>query len=235
MTLPDDTIDAAEARFARRVRDYTEPAVVPVDHGRIAAVAAGRSGPRRSGAGRFGWLVAGASAVAGIATIAVLLNSPKSPIANAPTPTTATAPVGAIEGCTAGVLHATVGSWEGAAGHRIGTITITNAGGVACILSGSPWPSLIDRNGTSLIVGKIASMQSVRLAAGASIQTLVQTGNYCGPTAKEPAAVALDFGALGRVVAKPVAGDASSGVPPCMGSAGPTDDITLKPWGTAQG
>ena len=67
-----------------------------------------------------------------------------------------------------------------------------------------------------------------------SVETLVQTGNYCGPTAQEPAAVVLTFTGQ-RLVARPAAGDSSSGVPPCMGEAGPTDDITMQPWGTAQG
>ena len=231
--LPDDPIDAGEARFARRVRDYTEPAVVPVDHARVAMAASVTGGRRRSGSGRFGWLVAGAAALAGIAAVAFLVTSWKGPTIGAASPSVP--PVAAIEGCSANVLQASIGSWEGAAGHRIGTLTLTNTGGVACILSGAPWPSLIDRNGHELIVGKIATMQSVQVAAGGTVQTLVQTGNYCGPTAQEPAAVALDFGALGRVVAKPAAGDDSSGVPPCMGDAGPTDDITLQPWGSPQG
>jgi hypothetical protein len=233
-TLPDDPIDAGEARFARRVRDYTDPAVVPVDHARIAATASGDGGSRRSraGSGRFGWLLAGAAAVAGIAAITLLLRTPSPTDVGAATPTV---PSAAMEGCTASVLQATVGSWEGAAGHRIGTLTLTNTGGVACVLSGAPIPSLIDRNGHDLIVGKIADGQAVQVAAGGTIQTLVQTGNYCGPTAQEPAAVALDFGALGRVVATPIAGDDSSGVPPCLGEAGPKDDITLQPWGGAQG
>ncbi|HJP90205.1 MAG TPA: DUF4232 domain-containing protein [Candidatus Limnocylindrales bacterium] len=229
--LPGDPIDDGEALFARRVRDYTEPAVVPVDHARIAAAVAVTGGPRRSGAGRWGWLVAGAALAAGIAAVAILFNPSQRPdVGGVATPT---APAAAIDGCTAGSLQATVGSWEGAAGHRIGTLTVTNSGGVACVLSGAPVPSLIDRNGHELIVGRIADMQAVQLAAGASIQTLVQTGNYCGPTAQEPAAVALDFGALGRVVATPLAGDDSSGVPPCLGEAGPKDDITLQPWGSA--
>lgn len=233
MTIqPDDTMSAAELRFARRVRAYTDPAAVPVDHGRIAAEATTGGGPRRSGAGRFGWLLAGATALAGVAAVAILLTTTKRPDVGGATPT---APVAAIEGCTAGVLRATVANWDGAAGHRIGTLTITNVGSVPCILSGAPVPSLIDRNGHALIVGRIANMQAARLAAGASIRTLVQTGNYCGPTAEEPAAVALDFGALGRVLAAPIAGDGSSGVPPCLGEAGPKDDITLQPWGTAQG
>jgi hypothetical protein len=231
-TQPDDLIDAREARFARRVRDYTDPAVVPVDHARIAADAAAGGGPRRSGSGRLGWLFAAAAAVAGIAAVAFLLNGPKGPEIGTATPSAPSTAM-AIEGCTASALHATVGGWEGAAGHRIGTLTITNSGGAACILSGAPVPSLIDRNGHELIVGKIADMQAVQLAAGASTKTLVQTGNYCGPTAQEPAAVALDFGALGRVVATPVAGDDSSGVPPCLGEAGPKDDITLQAWGSA--
>ena len=231
MTNLRDPIDAAELAFARRVRDYTAPAVVPADHVAVARAAAGSGGPHRSGGRRLGWLLAGVAAVAGIAAVAVLVNTWTGPQVGA----SPSASVATVEACTAGMLQATVGRWEGAAGHRIGTITLTNAGAAPCVLSGAPWPSLVDRNGKALITGKIASLQPVRLDAGASIHTLVQTGNYCGPTAQEPAAVALDFGVLGRVIAKPVAGDDSSGVPPCMGDAGPSDDITLQPWGAAQG
>jgi hypothetical protein len=230
--LPDDLIDASEARFARRVRDYTEPAVVPVDHAAVASAAAGSGGPRRSGAGRFGWVFAGAAAVAGIAAIAILVNTlqPTTNVGASPS-----VPVVAEGACAASNLTATVGGWEGAAGHRIGTITVTNPGAVACILSGSLQPALIDRNGHELIVGEVASGPAARLEPGASVQTMVQTGNYCGPTAQEPAAVRLDLGPGGKLIAKPADGDASSGVPPCMGEAGPTDDMTIQPWGTAQG
>ena len=232
-TLPDDPIDAAEARFARRVHDYTDPAVVPVDHAAIAATAAGNGGPRRAGAGRFGWLFAGATVVAGIAVVALLVNN--RPVANVGASPTLP-PVTATGVCAPGQLAASVGAWEGAAGHRIGTLIVTNTATAACGLPGSIRPSLIDRNGHELIVGKMATIKPVEIPAGGSIQTLVQTGNYCGPAAQEPAAVALDLAAAGRVVAKPAAGDASSGVPPCMGEAGPTDDITMQPWGTgAQG
>lgn len=228
--LPDDQIDPAEAQLARRVREYTEPAVIPVDHARVAAAAILRGGPRRAGASRVSWLFAGAALAAGVAAVALLYKpAPPTNVGGA----TPSAPVGAIDGCTAGALQATVGSWEGAAGHRIGTLTVTNQAGVACILSGSPVPSLIDRNGKALLIGKIQDAPGYQLAAGASVQALVQTGNYCGPTAQEPAAVALDFGALGRIVAKPVQGDDSSGVPPCMGDSSPNDDITMQPWGAA--
>ncbi|HET7182443.1 MAG TPA: DUF4232 domain-containing protein, partial [Candidatus Limnocylindrales bacterium] len=135
-TQPDDPIDAAEAQFARRVRDYTQPAVVPVDHARIAATASG-GGSRgsRAGGGRFAWLALGAAAVAGVAAVVFLLRTPSNPNVGA---ATATVPGAAMEGCTASVLEATVGSWEGAAGHRIGTLTLTNTGGAACVLSGTP-------------------------------------------------------------------------------------------------
>jgi hypothetical protein len=230
--LPDDLIDAAEARFARRVRDYPDPAVLPVDHAAVATAATGPGGPRRSGAGRFGWLFAGAAAVAGLAVVALLINTMRGPDVGA-SPSIPVAAAGTD--CAAMQLSATVGGWEGAAGHRIGTLTVTNPGATACSLPASIRPSLIDRNGHDLIVGAVANLARQALPPGGSVSTLVQTGNYCGPTAQEPAAVALDLGILGKLIAKPVAGDDSSGVPPCMGEAGPTDDMTIQPWGTAQG
>jgi hypothetical protein len=230
--LPDDPIDAAEARFARRVRDYTDPAVVPVDHAAIATAAAGAGGPRRSAAGRFGWLFAGAAAVAGLAAIALLMN--RGPVTNAGQ--SPSAPVAGVTACAIDALKATVGGWEGAAGHRIGTVSVTNTSRTSCVLAGNLQPSLIDRNGSELIVGKTVHGQPIEIRAGFTVVALVQTGNYCGPTAQEPAAVALQLAGAGRLVAKPIGGDESSGVPPCMGSAGPTDDITIQPWtATMQG
>src|SRR5262245_44125635 len=187
--LPDDPIDAAEARFARRVRDYTDPAVVPVDHVAVASAAAGAGGPRRSGV-RFGWLLAGAGFAAGLAAVAILMNIGRGPNVGA----SPSMPVAAVGACDVPALGATVGSWEGAAGHRIGTVTVTNTGASACDLFGTVKPSLIDRNGHPLIVGKPAGSGVIELGAGESVQALVQTGNYCGPTAEEPAAVLLDFG-----------------------------------------
>lgn len=224
--LPDDPIDAAEARFARRVRDYTEPAVVPVDHAAVARTAAGAGGPRRSGAGRFAWLFAGAAAVAGLAAIALLMNNGRVPdVGSSPT-----VPVAGVGACAIDALKATVGGWEGAAGHRIGTVSVTNTSGASCRLAGSLQPSLIDRNGSELIVGKQVNGKPIEIAPGFTVIAMVQTGNYCGPTAQEPAAVALQLAGQGRLVAKPIGGDESSGVPPCMGSSGPTDDITIQAW-----
>jgi hypothetical protein len=192
---------------------------------------AGAGGPRRFGAGRLGWLFAGAAAIAGIAAVAILANILGSPNVGA----TPSAPVTGVGICTAVQVEATMASWEGAAGHRIGTLTIANTSTSDCALPAGARPSLVDRNGHDLIVGKASSLRAIVITAQTSVQTLVQTGNYCGPTAQEPAAVALEFGSVLRLVAGPAFGDASSGVPPCMGEAGPTDDITIQDWGAAQG
>jgi hypothetical protein len=181
--------------------------------------------------GRVAWLFAGAAAVAGLAAVAVLSNAWRPTNLGA----TPSAPVAVVDVCRPAQLEATVASWEGAAGHRIGTLTLANKSGSACVLPGGVRPSLIDRNGHDLIVGKGSTLQTLEIAALTSVQTLVQTGNYCGPTAQEPAAVALDFGTVFRLVATPALGDDSSGVPPCMGENGPTDDITIQPWITPQG
>jgi hypothetical protein len=223
---PDDPTDSAEAGFARRVRDYTERAVVPVDHAAIASAAADRAGPRRSGTGRFAWLFAGAAAIAALATIGVLMNVLRDPSAgSSPSPTQA-----AGASCDVPAMQANVGEWEGAAGHRIATLTLTNTSDSSCVLLGKVRPMLIDRNGTTLIIGKPTDGGEIELAAGQTIQALVQTGNYCGVPAQEPVTVRLDIGSLGWVVARPQAGLDSIGVPPCMGENGPTDDITIQPW-----
>ena len=227
--LADDPIDAGEARFARRVHDYSESAVVPVDHAAVASAAAGSGGPRRA-RGRLAWLLAGAGVVAGVAAVAILANTWQGPNVGA----AASAPVAAIVACTTEMLEASVGQWEGAAGSRIGSLTVKNASGAACGLPSSITPLLIDRNGHDLIVGKPASMEPVTIPAGGSLHTLIRAGNYCGPTAQEPAAVVLTFTGQ-RLLVKPAAGDTSSGVPPCMGENGPTDDLTMQPWGVAQG
>lgn len=194
-------------------------------------IAAGGGGPPRSRAGRFGWLVAGAAAVAGVAAVALLASSGRGP--NVGASPTASGPVSIVT-CTAAGLAATVGQWEGAAGHRIGMLKVTNTGSSACSLPAAVTPSLIDRNGRDLIVGKAATLQPVTIPIGGSLETLVQAGNYCGPTALEPATIVLAFTGQ-RLVAQPAAGDTSSGVPPCSGEAGPTDSLTIQPWRTPQG
>ena len=204
-----------------------DPIEVSVDHATVAPTAGG--GPPPAG-GRLPWLFAGAAALAGVAAVAILANTWRGPNVGA----SPTAPGTAIAACTTEMLDASVGQWEGAAGHRIGTLTLANKSASACALPAGLQLSLVDRNGHDLIAGKASSLQAIEIAAQTGVQTMVQTGNYCGPTAQEPAAIVLTFANL-RLIVRPATGDTSSGVPPCMGENGPTDDITIQPWGLPQG
>jgi hypothetical protein len=128
---------------------------------------------------------------------------------------------------------ARVTQWEGAAGHRIATVELKNTGSDACMLASVARPQLVDGVDTVLIDGTPpATSTQVTIAAGATLHTLVQDGNYCGTSPIVPVTVAfvLPEGA-GRIVAAPLTPEDTSGIPPCNGPGGPAD-IEMQPWTT---
>lgn len=225
--LPDDPIDAGEARFARRVRDYANPAAVPVDHGAIAAAAVGAGGGRQSPRpARFGWLLAGA-ALAGVAAVAVLANGLRGPDAGAttspPPPSTA-----GMATCEVAGLRGRILGWEGAAGSRFGSVTLATTSPSACRLMDYQL-ALVDGGGRGmgLIVGTDV-LPGIVLEPGRPVRTVIQVSNYClAATPREPVSLRLD-GAEEDLVFLP-AEDGSSGVPPCNGPGQPAS-ISQQPW-----
>jgi hypothetical protein len=148
-----------------------------------------------------------------------------------PSPT-APATAGAAA-CSVPKLQARVTQWEGAAGHRIATVELKNTGSEACTLATLDRPQLVDGVDTVLIDGTPpTSTAQVTIAAGGTLHTLVQDGNYCGTGPIVPVTVAfvLPDGA-GRIVAAPLTPEDSSGVPPCNGPGAPAD-IEMQPWST---
>jgi hypothetical protein len=228
--LPDDPIDAAEARFARRVRDYTDPAVVPVDHATIAAKAVGPGSGRPSNARPFGWLLAGAAAVAGVAAVVILAATLRGPNVGAsptavPQPSAAT---GVVRCDASSDLRGQIVRWEGAAGSRIAEVTLTNAAARTCSIDAYQL-ALVDGagRGQDLIVGTEIS-PGFTLEPGRQVTTLIQVSNYClAYDPEEPVSIRMD-GTSEDIVFEP-AQDGSSGVPPCSGAGAPST-ITQQPW-----
>ncbi len=148
-------------------------------------------------------------------------------------PATATPPSSAAAGpCDPTQLVARITAWEGAAGHRIATVELTNTASSTCLVATLLQPQLVDGTGAVLIDGTPpASSATVSMGPGGVLKTLVQDGNYCGPTPAAPVSVAFVFpGGLGRIVATPLSATDTSGVPPCLGAPGSAGDIEMQPW-----
>ena len=140
-------------------------------------------------------------------------------VAATPEPSTATcAPLARID------------RWEGAAGQRIATIELTNAGSSECRIERAPRVQLVDGGGNVLIdSGSTASDPSVTLAPGAHATTMVSVGNWCGPNPKAPISLAIWVSNGTRIVAEALDPTPLS-VPPCNGPSLPPT-ITVRPWG----
>jgi hypothetical protein len=238
--LPDDPIDPYESRLTRRVGAFAEQAVRPIDHAAVASTAA--AGARRrslagrlfgsvSATARLGVVLAGALVAAAVIGVAINAGAGPSPtaVANGPEATPTSVP-GAVDTCAAAALTGEIAGWEGAAGHRIATIQVRNAGSSACGLPELLRPALVDEDGHALIVGqKVSDAASVTLAAGDSASSMVDMSNYCGraPTAALklrlylPSEASVELGASGSVT-NPI--DA----PPCNGENAPST-IEMQP------
>ena len=145
------------------------------------------------------------------------------------TPTAATA--APATACLAANLAARITLWEGAMGHMIAHVELTNTG-PACLLAAKAQPQLVDGHGSVLIDGAAAASPLNALVDTGQVRTaLVQDGNYCGPVPLAPVSVAFVLPAgAGRVVAQPVSATDASGVPGCLGAAGSAGTIEMQPW-----
>ncbi|HEX8939462.1 MAG TPA: DUF4232 domain-containing protein [Candidatus Limnocylindrales bacterium] len=149
---------------------------------------------------------------------------PSPTIPPTPSPLPSTGP------CPAGQLAARLTLWEGAAGHRIGHVELTNTGGTSCTVAALDRPQLVDGHGSVLIDGAPpAASATLTMAAGGVLKTLVQDGDYCGPAPVAPVAVAFVLPAGGRVVATPVS-PTDATVPPCLSAPGAPGDIEMQAW-----
>jgi len=170
-------------------------------------------------------------------TTATLAPTPLPPPASTPAPTPAPTPR-PLPVCLASGLTAQVTGWQGAAGHQIASITLTNKGSGTCTVRGTPEVELVDTHGGILIDSQtggpdglphIASgATAFHLAKGGSLKTMVDTANYCGAAPALPTTVAFVLPAsAGRLVA---AAGPGGGVPPCNGSKGSLGSIAMNGW-----
>ena len=233
--VPNDPIDPYESQLARRVGSYSEQAVQPIDAGEIArTVAVGAR--RRTVAGRLlggsnlsrGFVLIGVAALVGVVALGAALGAGGRGLF-APTQSATPAPA-AVRACTPNDVDAVVTAWDGAAGHRIATVELHQIGSSPCTVESRQQPWLADGKGAQLILGKASPGGTpITIAPGDVLHTLVQAGNYCGPDPVAPVTVAfLQGDAL--FVATALTPTDLSGVPPCNGRAGPTDDIQMQPW-----
>jgi hypothetical protein len=148
-----------------------------------------------------------------------------------PTPTSTPVPTPRpIVACVPAGLTAKVISWQGAAGGRIASVRVTNSGAVSCTFPTLTKPELVDGTGAVLLAGaKPGATKTLTLAPGASLNTMADASNYCGPTPVAPVSVALILADGARVVARPVTSSDTSGVPPCNGAGSP-GYIQMQAW-----
>src|SRR5439155_17049317 len=132
--------------------------------------------------------------------------------------------------CTAAEISVRAIDWTGAAGSRIASLKVTNAGGAPCLFPTITRPQLVDGRASILINGTTpTSASTVTLGVGASLTTMAADSNYCGPTPVAPVTVAIVLADGSRVVAAPVSPTDTFGLAPCMGSGSPAG-ITIRPW-----
>jgi hypothetical protein len=178
--------------------------------------------------------LAGATLVVAALVIAVLWLGGRGPNGSvgtdpSPTPDPTATPVPTPGTCDPANLAARIVLWEGAAGHRIGHVELTNAGPSPCIVATLARPQLVDGRGAILIDGSSpTTTDHLTIALGDVLTTLVQDGNYCGSAPVAPVTVAFDLGDGSRIVAAPFSTNDAT-VPPCLGAATPAT-IEMQPW-----
>ena len=155
----------------------------------------------------------------------------------APSPTLvapSATPVPSLVPCDAADLAARITSWEGAAGSRIATVTLSVGGAGPCGLPTTARPALIDAHRAVLAQGKItngnggtAAVGALRVQPGDVLTTLVSVANVCGATPAPPVTLVFDLGS-GSLTAQPLS-PTDDTVPPCNGPSQPPS-IEMQPW-----
>jgi len=198
--LPDDQIDPYEPRLARRVGEFADQAVRPIDAAAIAAAA--HAGARRrtlggrlfgstSSMARLGVVLAGA--LVATAGLAVYLGAGGNtgPTATGPESTPTGVP-GAAAACAANQLSGTINGWDGAAGHRIASISVHNDLATECALPRYVALALVDGNGRALLVNQsVKQPAAIGLPGQGSASTMVDMANYCGAEPVAPLKIRL--------------------------------------------
>lgn len=158
-------------------------------------------------------------------------------VAPSPSPTLApptATPVPSLAACDTADLSAQITSWEGAAGSRIATVTLSVGGAAPCGLPTTARPALVDAHHAVLAQGKItngnggtAEVGTLRVEPGDVLSTLVSVANVCGAAPAPPVTLAFDLGS-GVLVANPL-NPTDDTVPPCNGPSQPPM-IEMHPW-----
>jgi uncharacterized protein DUF4232 len=256
---PTDPIDPYEPRLAGRVHDHADQALAPFDAVAIAHAVAVEHPRRRFGRlfgastaiGRLGWIAAAGLLAAatigyslgaggkGPGPVAVATASPTAIPTAILTPAPTVAPTAAItpaptvrpiQACTPSDLSLRVVSWNGAAGQRIAALKLTNTSAVACTFPSLTRPELLDGTNRVLLEGaKPGTARQLTLAAGKSLGSMAQDGNYCGPAPVAPVTVAIVLANGQRVIGTPVSPTDVTGVPPCNGAGSP-GYIEMQAW-----
>jgi hypothetical protein len=191
----------------------------------VAAIVLGRPGP--------GPTVGASASPPDVAVASPASSESRSPSPTAtpkPTakPTPAITPAPTLAPCDHSVLAARITQWDGAAGSRIATVELKNAGTSDCILDDRSVPKLVGGDGKVLIDGKeTTTSHGLVMMPGVIHSTLVEVSNYCGPDPVPPVTVAFQF-ANGTVRATPVS-PTDATVPPCNGAGSPAS-IDMHPW-----
>ena len=144
-------------------------------------------------------------------------------VAPSPSPTASPAPSNECD------LQAAITAWEGAAGSRIATIQLTNAGPLACSIPALPSARLID--GSGRVLAQIVNPDTgatIALAVGDIVTTDASVSNVCGQPPTPPVTIQLDLGAHGVVTARPLS-PTDATVPPCNGPTQPSE-MSIHPW-----
>jgi hypothetical protein len=158
---------------------------------------------------------------------AIATPSPTASPTASPTPTPTPTPALAL--CASTDLSARITLWEGAAGSRIAHVDLTNDGSTRCQVATLDKPQLLGGYKAILIDGTHpASPATIKLDAGSTLTTLVQTANYCGADPVAPVTIAFVRGDGSRVVAAPESATDTT-VPPCNGPGQP-GQIDMHPW-----
>jgi len=154
---------------------------------------------------------------------------------SAPAPSASPKPIAV---CLASQLAAKVTGWQGATGHQIASVTLTNTSATVCTVQGTPEVELVDARGNILIDSQTIGPAGLphiakgapafHLAHGGFVKTLVNADDYCGPAAALPTTVAFVLPAnAGRLVAAKGPGGT---VPQCASAPGTPGTIEMIGW-----
>jgi hypothetical protein len=121
-------------------------------------------------------------------------------------------------------------SWDGAAGQRIATITVSNPTNRTCTIDGMTRVQYVDGRNNVLIDGPVpAGGERLSIPPHGQVSTMVEVGNYCGPEPQQPVGILFRFANGGFFLVGSPASQANMSVPPCNGPGQP-GSIQMHPW-----